>query len=199
MRLLYRYLIILVPVACSLGFQGAGAADLNGRFSIRGAGSISCQTYLAERKASSQLYHIVAGWIDGYITARNQFVSDTYDTTSFESMELITALAAEYCKKAPETNLFAVVTSFMEVFATNRLTAPSDKVTVTEGERSKELYAELLKRLQQKLSDLGHYAGEIDGTFDEPTKTALGKFQSSIEFKPTGFPDQLTLWRLFTD
>ena len=65
----------------------------NGEYSIRGAGAVSCDVYLRAREDQSHLYHVIAGWIDGYLTARNKFIDGTYDTTSFESMELIYCIA----------------------------------------------------------------------------------------------------------
>lgn len=179
--------------------QFAVAADAKGQYGVRGAALASCAMYEKERAARSEIYRMIASWMDGYITGINQSAGDTYDIASFESTELLTALVSEHCKNNPETTVFAAVNALTGQFAANRLRAPSDKVEVSVGDNSVLLYEEALRRVQEKLAEAGHYDGKIDGTYDAQTQQAMQAYQESIEFRPTGFPDQLTLWRLFTD
>lgn len=200
MQFSVRFIIIFTFVSGSLGFfQGAAAADGNGQYSVRGAGAVSCEVFREARDSQSPLYHIIAGWIDGYITARNQFVDDTYDTASFESMELITALLDEFCTKQPEAVLFGLVDSLTTVFARNQLQQPSTKIKIEQGDRSVQIYEVVVRRIQEKLSDQGFYGGPLNAKFDAETKRAFKAYQTSIGFNPTGFPDQLSLWQMFTD
>jgi len=142
---------------------------------------------------------MLGSWVDGYITGINQQTPGVYNVTSFESNELIAALVNEHCSKNPQDSMFAVVKLLIDKMAANKLTEPSNKVNVELGERNVSLYVETLKRIQEKLTALTFYKGEVNGEYNEALQQAIGRYQTSIELNPTGFPDQLTLWRLFTD
>ena len=58
------------------------------------------------------------------------------------------------------------------------------------------MYAEVLQRVQARLSALGLYQGEREPQFGEKTREALTAFQRNSDLQPTGLPDQATLWRL---
>jgi Putative peptidoglycan binding domain len=192
------YLAGVLIVAGALRASGAAAADDKGEFGIRGAGLVKCSVFNHEREARSEIYHIVAAWMDGYITGSNQHADDTYDIVSFESTELLAALVSENCKKYPDTPVFAVLRLIVKNSARNRLHAPSKKVEIAMGERKALLYEEVLKRIQQKLASGGFYKGPINGAYDAATQNAMKAYQTSVKLRPTGFPDQLTLWRLLS-
>jgi len=179
--------------------QTAGAADAKGQYGVRGAALVPCSIYERERATESELYRMIASWMDGYITAISQHVPDTYDAASFESTELITALVSESCKKNPQTSVFVVVNSLMELIAVNRLQKKSQKIDIAIGEYNVLLYKEVVRRIKEKLLEAGYYNGEVNEMFDADAEKAMQAYQESIEFEPTGFPDQLTLYRLFYD
>lgn len=176
--------------------QGAVAADDNGQFGIRGAGLISCAMYEQERKAQDQVYLLTAAWVDGYITGTNQHAADTYDIMPFETTELIAAVLGEHCKENPDSSVFAVLSSLLKTVYDDRLIVRSDKTDVVIGQRTASMYVEVLKKVQNKLASKGFYSGKINGHYDPPTIDAMKAYQQSIDFNPTGFPDQLTLWKL---
>ena len=190
-------LLSLFGILAVLAGEPARAADAQGQYGIRGAGLVSCAVYEREREARSPVYQVIAGWIDGYITGINQHAPDTYDIMSFESTEMLAAMISENCKKQPDARVFAVLNAAIKQAADDRLRNPSTKVKVSLGGRSVLLYEEVLRRLQQKLTGAGFYRGPVDGTFNDATREALGKYQASVKLDPTGFPDQVTLWRIF--
>lgn len=192
-------LVNILVVSGLLLAQVATASDDKGQYGVRGAALVSCSIYEKEREARSPVYRMVASWMDGYITARNQYESDTYDTASFESTELLAALVSEHCKKHPETLVFTVVNSLVTQFAKNRLRLPSKKIEIMIGDRKVLLYEEVVRRMLEKLSVGGFYDGKINSVYGPQAQTAMQAFQKSIELQPTGFPDQLTLWRLFNE
>jgi len=178
-------------------YQPIYAADAQGQYGIRGAGLVSCVLYEREREARSPVYQVIAGWMDGYITGVNQHTPDTYDALSFESTEMLAAVVSENCKNHPNTPVFTVLDAVIKQIADDRLRGPSGKVEVKLGERSVLLYEVVLQRLQRRLAAAKFYRGPIDGTFSDATQKALGKYQSANGLKPTGFPDQVTLWHIF--
>ncbi|HEX5489110.1 MAG TPA: peptidoglycan-binding domain-containing protein [Rhodanobacteraceae bacterium] len=174
----------------------ARATDNQGEYAVRGAGLVSCAVFNQSREKHDDVYLVVAAWIDGYITAANQYAPDTYDAAPFESTELFLTIAGQYCRDHPKVPVVAVLLDVMKRIWPDRLTRKSEKVPITHSGHSTRLYVEIIRRMQRKLQSAGYYKGPIDGTFSSRTIEALKAFQKSIAFKPTGFPDQATLWRL---
>ena len=179
------------------GAGSAGAADANGRFAMKGAGFLPCQVLTTEREKRSDLYFLIAGWVEGYLTAHNRHAADTFDIASFESTELLLQVMGSHCKDHPGDRLYPVLNSMLGQLQADRLVKESERVEITEGERKTLLYLETVRRLQAELQRRGLYKGEIDGRFSEACRAALQAFQSDVELEMTGFPDQLTLWKLF--
>lgn len=190
------FIVCAIAVSSLLSSQEAFAADDKGQFGVRGAGLISCAIYEKEREAQSEIYLITAAWVDGYITGINQHLPATYDLMSFETTELLAAILAEHCKKNPADTVFSVLKNLFDKLHQDRLQLHSNKTEVVVGERKASLYVEVLKRIQKKLFSAGFYKGEIDGIYSPSTIEAMKEFQRSVKYNPTGFPDQMTLWRL---
>ena len=197
MKLLLKICIISLSLLAPLS---GNTADKTGKFSVRGAGLIDCATFLQEQKKKSPEYLMMGGWIDGYITGVNKHAPDTYDTTSFESTELFVEFTKNHCQRSPEDRLYAVINSIIEQRHKDRIKRQSQLVGVQLGEHGTQLYTETIVRMQEKLANKGFYKSRITGQFDSDTITALAAFQKTIKgYKATGFPDQATLWKLFTN
>jgi len=195
MHRLVGALVLSIVVLASV--RVAAAAGQKGQYGIRGAGLVSCQIYNQQRKARSRAYDVIGGWMDGYIAGINQYAGDTYDAAPFETTELYAALVGEYCEKHPETPIFTVLNSLVKYHWKDRLRAPSPKVEVAVGEQKVMLYAGVIRQIQQRLSKRGFYHGKVTDFYGPAVQKAMGAFQGSIHFKPTGFPDEASLWKLF--
>jgi hypothetical protein len=176
---------------------GAIAADSKGQFAMKGAGFLSCQVFAAEREKRSDVYYLIGGWIEGFVTAHNRYATDTFDITAFESTEMLLTVMQNHCKDHPDDRLFPVLNSMLLQLQPDRLKSESERVTVTSGERKALLYVETIRRIQENLKKRGLYKGAVDGKFTGPSEAALMAFQSDAGLEKTGFPDQVTLWRLF--
>lgn len=194
-----RYLTCLAIVFGWISAFAASAADEKGTFAIRGAGLIDCATYLAEREKRSAAYMMMGGWIDGYVTAVNQRAAETYDATSFESTELITEIISLHCKTHLYDRLFSVLNSIVVERWMSRVMKHTPLVDIRSGELHVQLYSETILRVQNRLKKRRLLKTAATGQFDADTIAALAAFQKTINFKPTGFPDQATLWRLLTE
>jgi Putative peptidoglycan binding domain len=183
---------------CGLLFyaSAAFAADDRGSFAMKGAGFLTCKKFVAEREKKSNIYYMIGGWLDGYITAYNKYVDDTYDITSFESLELLLRLMQNHCQSNPNDRLYPVINSIVETLNPARLQRGSPRVEIRVSDRKTVLYRETIRRIQTELTRRGLYKGALDGRFTDATRSALIAFQSDINFTTTGFPDQATLWRL---
>lgn len=178
---------------------GASAADQNLQFSIRGAGLIKCSTFLEERADQTPAYLMIAGWLDGYITGVNQYASDTYDMTPYQSSEMLMLIVNRHCESNPDDLMFGVANSMLNAFQSNRLKEFSQFRTVRVDSRQTRLYQAVIERIQQQLRSKGFLDQEPSGNWDESTERALADFQTSIEFDATGYPDQSTLWQLLSE
>jgi hypothetical protein len=172
------------------------AEDSAGNHAVRGAGLINCELFVEARAAQSEAYLVVAAWVDGYITGINQHAPETYDVLSFESTELLMAVVDQHCKQNPADPVFGVLDSLFSELWPDRLIEGSDKIELAVGEREGRHYAELIARLQQSLKERGFYTGDASGEFTPATIEAISRYQESVGFEATGFPDQTTLWRL---
>lgn len=186
----------LCLTATLLSASVARAEDDKGQYAVRGAGLINCALFVQARATRDDAYLVVAAWADGYVTGINQHARETYDVLSFEGTELLMAVVDQHCQQNPTDPVFGVLTKLFEQLWPDRLTSRSDKVAVRVGEREAQHYVELIGRMQRALSAGGFYVGPIDGELSPPTVEALKRFQVSIDFEGTGFPDQTTLWRL---
>lgn len=174
----------------------AQAADASTKFALKGAGFLPCQLFVAEREKRSNVYYLIGGWVEGYVSAYNQLTADTYDITSFESLELLLGVIDNHCRANATDPLFRVVASIVNQISDDRIVAESPMVEIAEGEAKTRLYRETIGRIQTALTELGLYKDAIDGRWTDATRAALIAFQSDIGFETTGFPDQATLWRL---
>ena len=174
----------------------ASAADDKSLFAMKGAGFLPCQIYVNERATKSNIYYMIGGWLEGYITAHNKYVEDTYDVASFESLELLLNVLENHCKSNPTDNLYSVINSLITKISVQRLREESDRVEIEEDGRKTILYRETIRRIQAELTRLGLFQDPVDGRYTDATKSAIIAFQSDLDYEMTGFPDQTTLWRL---
>ncbi len=176
----------------------AHSADKNGEFSVRGAGLLSCETYLVERNKRSEAYNMIGGWMDGYLTALNQASPATYDMTSYQSTEMLAGIVARHCTANPQHRLFAVVGGVLKKLEPQRLAQASPRQRVVVGDQETILYQETVAKMQTRLAQR-HYLllDQVNGVFNRATARALEQFQATLGFDETGFPDQSTLWHLF--
>jgi len=139
---------------------------------------------------------MTAAWVDGFITGANQYSSDTYDLMSFESTELLLSVVNAHCEKNPQDPVYGVLNNLFESLRPDRLTEKSDKTVVAVGEREAHHYQSLIGRVQEQLKARGFYDDPVNSAFSLQTIEAVKRYQQSVNLNPTGFPDQVTLWRL---
>ena len=140
---------------------------------------------------------MMGGWIDGYLTARNQTDPETFTLAPWQSTDVLAGFLTDYCQKHPEVAFLRAVMVMTEALRPHRLSEASERVEVTVGPFRQHFFREVLARMQHRLAETGHYAGPTAGEFDEATAQALRSFQREQEMDVSGFPDQRTLFRLF--
>jgi hypothetical protein len=187
--------VLFSTLALLIG-TGAQAADSEGRFAVKGAGISECSRYVEEWEKKSEVFYAYGGWIEGYITATNQYLPETYDIAPWETTTLLAALLAEHCKKAPELPFIHAVRAMIAAIRDERLQESSVLIMAESGDRGVRLYREIIRRLQAGLKDAGLYAGEADGLYNEATRGAITRYQEQEGLEQSGLPDQPTLNKL---
>ena len=173
------------------------AADKDGKFAALGAGIANCSRFIEARQARSNEYFLFGGWIDGYLSAQNQVQTDTYSLVPWQSVDLLASSLADYCREHPQEPFLRAVTTMAAALRPQRLEIASERIAVTVGQLKQDFFRETLRRMQERLAARGYFNGEVNGDFGKDSAAALGAFQRDQGINVTGFPDQLTLFRLF--
>lgn len=187
-----------LTAAVLLGLVGtAEAADKDGRFKIEGAGALSCPRFNEIKAKRGDEYRFVLSWIDGYLTAANEFSSDTFDILSWQSSELVGAMIEGFCQQNQEANVVAAVGQLVKALAAERVRSLPEVVTAEANGRKVSLYKPVMRTVQERLIRAGHLKGSADGVYGPGTRGALEAFQKAQNLEVTGLPDQRTLVQLF--
>lgn len=172
------------------------AADGEGRFAVKSVGTASCLSFVEARKKGGEGYALYGGYLGGYVSAYNQLVDQTFDLTPFQNADTLAHMMAGYCSKHPDENFAAALWRLVALLRPARLVESSPEVRAESDGRELSVYAETLRRAQDRLRELGHYAGESHGRFDVATRDAIVAYQAGAGLGRTGLPDQATLFRL---
>jgi hypothetical protein len=180
----------------ALASPPARAADADGRFMVKGAGTATCERFLTARREKNAEYVSLAGWLDGYLSFMNQSEDRTFDVAPWQGTELLLSAVAVECRRNPQANFHGAAYRVATSLRPGRLQAKSPPVTATVDGKSLVLYAEVVTRIQQRLKLRGLFAPEPNGRYDADTTAALRAFQRDQQLPETGLPDQLTLAKL---
>jgi hypothetical protein len=174
------------------------AADVNGKFAVKGAGRQLCSDFMSTRASGSNDYLLYAGWIEGYVSSYNQFQANNYDVTPWQTTELLLLLASEQCKTNPQSRILTVVNGLLKALFSIRLQEESEIVKVSLDGRDTYYYSEIIKRVKERLKIATSYQGNVsDDSFGAEEIRAIVEFQKSTGMTITRVLDQNTLSRLF--
>ncbi len=189
---LHALLVVSLLATCPL----AQGADANGQFAIKGAGLLSCKDFVQARKDRTPQYLQFGGWMEGYLSATNRYEGDTFDLVPWQSSAVLATWLTSFCERNPEVQFVRAVAALANTLGPTRLTTRSEALGFEGGETTGYIYADTLRRAQQRLVDLGLLKGTVSGSLDEGTRAALRRFQGASALDPTGLPDQATLAKL---
>ncbi len=179
-----------VVVVCWLS-TAAVAADPEGHFAVRGVGLESCGNYVGPRTEQPALRAVTRSWFNGYLSAYNQLVPDTYDVTKGASLEELEVRLVKHCQTNPEHSIAFAAIAVASALDSGRVRAnpglSADKPVVG---------ADLWRRIQKALKSRGHYKGSVDGIDGPVSRAGIESFQRAEGLPVTRHPDALTLARL---
>ena len=107
-----RFALAAAGLGFALSASPAAALDDDGEANIYGPGAGPCSAYVAARKGGSA--QTFEQWLDGYLSAVNLVLPDTYDILGDKKRETAVAWLDVYCTQNPD-DAFG--------FAANRLAA----------------------------------------------------------------------------
>ena len=175
------------------------AMDGDGRFAIEGMGQLNCGAFSQAAAERNERFYVFAGWLDGYLTAYNQHMQDTYDITPWQTVDWSVAVMTQFCQANPDTRFIYAVNHMIRALHGQRMQSESPLMALTSDGQGMYLYQDVLKKTQQSLAETGLYRGEADAEFDRDTRDAIRQFQKQHDLDPTGLPDQRTLTLLLGD
>lgn len=195
---LTHWRILGITLATWIGFcASCQAADGKGAFAIEGGGLVKCRSFLSEKEKRSPKFYQIGGWIEGYLTAHNEFLEETFDITSWENIDTFSEYVANYCRSDLDARVIAAVKRVIEGMMPSRVEMKSELVVLQDSEYRTTLYREALRRLQLELRTSNDYDGELDGSFDDSLADAIREFQVRNGMPATGFPTQELLHKIF--
>jgi Putative peptidoglycan binding domain len=174
------------------------AADIDGKFAVKGAGRKACTDFMQAKSSGSNDYLLYAGWVEGFLSSYNQFQPKNYDITPWQTTELLLLLVSEQCKATPDSRMLSVVNGLLKALFSIRLQTESDIVKVSLDGRETYYYSEILKRVKSRLKIATNYKGdEKSDSFGAEEIIAIVNFQKKMGLTVTRVLDQNTLSRLF--
>ncbi|HHM05695.1 MAG TPA: hypothetical protein ENJ19_08125 [Gammaproteobacteria bacterium] len=185
-----------IALANALTINSVSAADADGQFAIKGVGNATCRQYLAETSKSSPNSFLFAGWLNGYLTAQNQHLKNTFDVTSWETINTLANFLGAYCQNNLDRSFYLAAATMLNALYDQHVPALSKVLTVGKGRQQVRVYEEVLRRAQNKLAELGYLKGKADGRFGPGTRAAILAYQKKLKLEETGVPDQATLFKL---
>lgn len=175
-----RLAAMLAAGLLALSAPLAPAADSQGQFAVRGIGSYDCRTVLghfnsedeATRNEARQIY---TAWIAGYLTAVNRLSTETFDASPAVFDQPVLALALGHCAKNEALMFEQAVAGLVAALAPLRVVEQSPVADTADDRLA--LREETVRRVQQRLIDLGLLDGKADGIFGKASEQALRSFQ----------------------
>lgn len=192
-------LLTALAIAAVTVSTPAPAVDDDGRFALRGVGLATCDQFLKAIEERQENVLLSGGWLEGYLTAVNQFRPDTFDIAPWQTTETLLTLLKHNCERNREQRFFAIVNSMVDFFASKRLEQQAERIVAEAGEQKVVIYKEVLADAQKELIEQGLLDGSADGQFGPKTQSAFEAFQKQQSIQVTGVPDQMTLWRLLSE
>ena len=98
-----RYLIVCGFMLLLL--QTACGEDDDGIYIVKGAGSTGCDRYVSDVESNEYMFLLGFSWVQGYLTAYNNFVFDGQDLASGVDSVSVRRWLDNHCRDYPDDDL----------------------------------------------------------------------------------------------
>ncbi|WP_158965906.1 peptidoglycan-binding domain-containing protein [Paraglaciecola sp. L3A3] len=193
---MYRSLIVTIFCYCVFAAP-LQAADKEGKFAVKGAGKRDCSSFVQAADDKSTDYYLYGGWLEGYISSYNAFQTQNYDSTPWQTTELLLTLLKRHCVSHPKVKFLSAVNGLLKTLYPIRLERENKLIKISVNGADTYFYEDILLRAKERLHNLGYITDEVTADFDEGDIHAFEKYQNDIGLSVTGVPDQNTLLSLF--
>lgn len=190
---------LVTAVFVALSAVPGQSADTNGNFAYKGAGNQTCGHFNAAWDGQSNDLLLYGGWLDGYLTAFNQFRDDTFDIAPWQTTQTMLGLVRSVCSQMPEDTPFPRATwQLLSALQPNRLEEFSTAMILTQEDTQVAIYEALLPRLLGAMEAAGYpvTVSPTSAAFMSQLAAGLRAIQASRGLKQTGKLDQQTLFTL---
>lgn len=187
---------LLVLGASLIVCAPAIAADKNSDFYARGVGAQPCENFLSEKAKGSPTYYFYRSWLNGYLSAFNQFADDNYDVAPNATIDGLANALESICRKHPKQQFWTAAFGLAQGLWEKRLKLKSEMLAATAGKQMVTLYRTTLQQVQEALNAQGYKVGKPDGMFGAKTQEALASYQKKEKLPVTGLPDAATRAKL---
>ena len=171
----------------------ASSEDISGQFAIKGIGKLSCREFIEAKDNGESSYLQFGGWIEGFLSASNKHLNQTYDIAPWQTTETIATIAYTACKKNQDAGFAGVINEVSRHLIEGALNERSETIRLSRGKYSVSLPTKVHQNAKKRLKSLGFLQ---DTTSELEVQDALLRYQISKNLPQTGLPDQYTLWNL---
>lgn len=192
MKTNYISLILFLILTPSIGYS----SDKNNTYAIEGAGIASCSKFIETANTKDKHYYIYGGWVEGYLTATNQYQEETFDLTPWQSTQLILKIIESICLNNPKAKFHQVLNNLVPELSKQRIDIGGKFIDIN-GKRKYIFQEEVILRMKKALTQKQLFSGDYSTEYNDELINAVIKFQKKINQKATGLPDQTTLFELF--
>lgn len=186
---------VLVTVIASVAFS-ASASDKNNTFAVKGVGITSCSQFVKSAQSKDDLYYVYGGWLEGYITAFNSRMPETFDLAPWQSTKLLIKAVESVCIKNPSLQYHQVMAELIGNLSRQRIAEGGDYVSF-DPEGKYVFQAEMVSRIKSALTSKDLFNGVINSEVNDAVRESIKAFQNQQGRAATGMPDQATLFLLF--
>lgn len=178
-------------------FSGESIAiDKNGKFAVKGVGNTSCETFREAIENNESQKYLFAGWLNGYITGQNQHWPETFDVSSWETVETLSNYIYHYCGKNQKLSYFQASTQMLNELFDNRVKEFVGAEEVNVNGATVNVYKQVVVEVQKSLLELGLFKGPTDGKLSEDLYQAIMIFNKNNDIDSKSYFDQRTLHTL---
>lgn len=188
------YMMILLFV---LFHSETYAIDKNGKFAVKGVGNTSCVKFRSAITTNDSQKYLYAGWLNGYITAQNQHWPETFDVSSWETVETLSNYVYHYCEKNPNLSYFQASTQMLNELFDDRVREYVGAQEVPLNGTSINVYKQVVVNVQKALSERGLYTGPVNGNLSNELHQAILAFNKTNNIDSKDYFDQRMLHALF--
>jgi hypothetical protein len=169
------------------------AADVQGNFSVKGTGQAPCKDYVIAASSKGQQAAPFLNWLAGYLSAANQYESQTYDMLSWQTDNIIALSLLSYCRANPKTPFALAAAKMVNSLRPSRVTRKGPFQILTVGKERIRLHSETILRIKSILQARAGYAGPMTAVWDKAAVQSLARFQAGQKLQATGQLDPMTL------